>query len=440
MDPDSVSYGKLFITIFLVLLNGFFVAAEFAIVKVRSSQLESLGKNSVVSKIAIDILHKLDAYLAATQLGITLASLALGWVGEEVMEHIIRSFLVNSGFFEPHTAVSLSGKIALPIGFFIITFLHIVLGELVPKSIAIRNPYRTTLFIATPLKLFRTIFLPLIWLFNGIANAILNLIGIRVHEEGDVHSEEELKLIISESAEGGAIEDSERELIQNVFEFDNRLVKQIFIHNSKVSGIPIEASMDEATDIVLFEGYSRYPIYNTSLDNIIGMVHSKDILKSNIHKEGKRISDIKRDVLFVNENKRVLDLLRSFQKNKTEFGVVVDEFGATIGIITMEDILEELVGEIQDEHDNETAIVEEIKKGVFRVYSLNSLDDINEFIPFAIPTDESYETLSGYIATLSEDLPKKEDVFENEYYIIRILTMNRKSPEVVELELKKKEA
>jgi CBS domain containing-hemolysin-like protein len=436
MDTDPVSYFNIFLTIFLVFLNGFFVAAEFAIVKVRISQLESLGKGSVGSKIAIQVVQHLDAYLAATQLGITLASLALGWVGESTMHHIIVKFLVALNVFPPQEAMALANKIALPIGFFIITFLHIVLGELVPKSIAIRSPFKTTLLVSPPLKIFRTLFLPFISFFNGIANAILKLVGMRSLDDSDIHSEEELKLIISESADGGAIEDSERELIQNVFEFDNRLVKQIFNHNSKVSGIPVESTIEEATEIVIQEGYSRYPVYSGSLDNVIGMVHSKDVLSSAIHKSNKKISDIKRDVYYVNENKRVLDLLRSFQKKKTEFGVVVDEFGATIGIITMEDILEELVGDIQDEHDNEMAIVEKIKEGVFRVYSLNSLDDINSFLPKSIPTDESYETLSGYIATLSENLPQKGEEFENEDYSFKILTMNRKSPEVIELYLK----
>lgn len=435
MDPEP-SEVNIFLTLFLVLLNGFFVAAEFAIVKVRASQLETRA-SSVVSKISLSIIQNLDAYLAATQLGITLASLALGWVGEATMEHLLRKLFVSFSFIDSTQASSLADKFALPVGFFIITMLHIVFGELVPKSIAIRSPLRTTIFIATPLKIFRTIFLPLIALMNGIANFILKILGFKVHEE-EYHSEEELKLIISESAEGGAIEDSERELIHNVFEFDNRLVKQVFVHNSKVSGIPIESSIEEASKIVLEEGYSRYPVYNESLDNIIGMVHSKDILKNLIKKQSSKISDIKRDVFFVNENKRVLDLLRSFQKNKTEFGVVVDEFGATIGIITMEDILEELVGDIQDEHDDEASIVEKINDQTYRVYSLNSIDDINEFLPYDIPKNETYETLSGYVTSLSEELPEIEDVLENENYTFRILTMNRKSPEVIELTLKEK--
>jgi len=434
MEPEPLSYSNFFLTLFLVLLNGFFVAAEFAIVKVRLSQLETKTQ-TMVSKISKSIVQNLDAYLAATQLGITLASLALGWVGEKTMEQLIHGLLSNLSFIDAIQAKEWSSKFALPLGFFIITMLHIVFGELVPKSMAIRNPYKTTLFIATPLKVFRTIFLPVIFMMNGIANFVLKLLGISLHEE-EVHSEEELKLIITESAEGGAIEDSERDLIHNVFEFDNRLVKQVFIHNSKVEGIPIEASMDEASKIVLEQGYSRYPIYTSSLDNIIGMVHSKDILRNVIKKQLQKISEIKRDVLYVNENKRVLDLLRSFQKHKTEFGVVVDEFGATIGIITMEDILEELVGDIQDEHDEEASIVEKLDESTYRVFSLNSIDDINELIPYDIPKEENYETLSGYIATLSEDLPIIGDQFENEHYRFKILTMNRKSPEVIELIVK----
>ena len=434
MDSEPLSYNNLFLTLFLVILNGFFVAAEFAIVKVRSSQLETI-KEGLVSKIAKSIVQHLDGYLAATQLGITLASLALGWVGEKAMEQLIHGILSSLSFIEPAQAQSLSDKFALPVGFFIITMLHIVFGELIPKSMAIRSPLKTTLYISTPLKIFRTLFLPLISFMNGLANLFLMAMGMKMHEVL-VHSEEELKLIISESAEGGAIEDSERELIQNVFDFDDRLVKQIFVHNSKVVGIPVEITTEEASRIVLEQGYSRYPVYNVSLDNIIGMVHSKDILKNLIEKQSKKLSEIKRDVLFINENKRVIDVLRSFQKHKTEFGIVVDEFGATIGIITMEDILEELVGDIQDEHDEEISIVEKVDETTFRIYSLNSLDDINEHLPHDIPKDETYETLSGYIASLSPDLPANGEVFEDEFYHYKILTMSRKSPELVEVKLK----
>lgn len=434
MDSEPLSYINLFLTLFLVFLNGFFVAAEFAIVKVRSSQLETIPEG-FVSKIAKSIVQHLDGYLAATQLGITLASLALGWVGEKTMEQLIHGVLSSLSFIEPTQAQILSDKFALPVGFFIITMLHIVFGELIPKSMAIRSPLKTTMYISTPLKLFRTLFLPLISFMNGLANLFLKAMGMKMHEEL-VHSEEELKLIISESAEGGAIEDSERELIQNVFDFDDRLVKQIFVHNSKVIGIPVEITTEEASRIVLEQGYSRYPVYNVSLDNIIGMVHSKDILKNLIEKQSKKLSEIKRDVLFINENKRVMDVLRSFQKHKTEFGIVVDEFGATIGIITMEDILEELVGDIQDEHDEEISIVEKIDSSTFRIYSLNSLDDINEYLPHDIPKDETYETLSGYIASLSPDLPANGEVFEDEFYHYKILTMSRKSPELVEVKLK----
>jgi CBS domain containing-hemolysin-like protein len=435
MDPEPQSLFDIFLTLFLVFLNGFFVAAEFAIVKVRNSQLETIEKG-FLSKIAKGIVQHLDGYLAATQLGITLASLALGWVGERTMEHLIHGILSNMSFIDAAQAKDWSDKFALPVGFFIITMLHIVFGELIPKSMAIRSPLKTTLYIAAPLKAFRTLFLPLISFMNGLANLFLKMMGMRTHEEL-VHSEEELKLIISESAEGGAIEDSERELIQNVFDFDDRLVKQIFVHNSKVVGIPVEISTEEASRIVLEQGYSRYPVYNVSLDNIIGMVHSKDVLKHLIEKQSKKLSEIKRDVLFINENKRVMDVLRSFQKNKTEFGIVVDEFGATIGIITMEDILEELVGDIQDEHDEEISIVEKIDSSTFRVYSLNSLDDINELLPHAIPQDETYETLSGYIASLSPELPENGEDFEDEFYHYKILTMSRKSPELVEVRLKK---
>ncbi|MCU0328261.1 MAG: hemolysin family protein [Chitinophagales bacterium] len=436
MDAESGISLKLFLSLLLVFLNGFFVAAEFAIVKVRASKLESLVTKNLAQKTALKIIGNLDNYLAATQLGITLASLALGWIGESAMEALIIKVILALNLFEPSKALEIAHSIALPLGFFIITFLHIVFGELVPKSMAIVGPLKTTLLIATPLNIFQIIFSPLISFLNGIANVIIKAIGIQMKQE-DVHSEEELKLIISESAEGGAIEDSERELIQNVFDFDDRLVKQVYVHNTKVSGIPVDITISEATKIVFEEGYSRYPIYNGSLDNIIGMIHAKDILKSNIQKSFTKISEIKRDVIYINESKKILEVLRLFQKEKTEFGIVVDEFGATTGIVTMEDIIEELVGDIQDEHDNEFQIVEKISESEFRIYSLNSVIDINEFIPFPIPENEQYETLSGYIAMLSDRLPVIGDEIEDANYLFRINTMNRKSPEIVTAIVKK---
>jgi CBS domain containing-hemolysin-like protein len=327
-------------------------------------------------------------------------------------------------------------KLALPLAFALITFFHIVFGELVPKSIGIRYPQKTALFIAPFLKVFRTAFLPIIAIFNHTANFLLRMIGLTPSEEGEIHSEEELKLIIAESADGGAIDNNERELIHNVFDFDNRIVKEIFRHNLKVTGIDIESSIEDITALVIEEGYSRYPVFKDSKENIVGMIHAKDLYKNIILNKDFQFPAIVREVHFIPENKRVIDLLKVFQEKKTEFGVVVDELGSTIGIVTLEDILEELVGDIQDEHDQEQEIVEKINETTYRVYAQNSVEDINEKLPFDIPLGDDYETLSGYITTTNEDIVQIGDILQLESFEIKIIQMYRTSPEIVEITMK----
>jgi CBS domain containing-hemolysin-like protein len=429
MESESVNLTNLFFTFFLVFLNGFFVAAEFAIVKVRSSQLDTGSKKSV-NLIAKSILENLEGYLAATQLGITLASLALGWVGEETFTLIM---LKTIALFNLDITPEFAHKLALPLAFALITFFHIVFGELVPKSIGIRYPQKTALFIAPFLKVFRTAFLPIIAIFNHTANFLLRMMGLTPSEEGEIHSEEELKLIIAESAEGGAIDDNERELIHNVFDFDNRIVREIYRHNLKVTGIDIESSIEDITALVIEEGYSRYPVYKDSKENIVGMIHAKDMYKNLIQNKDFKFEAIVREVHFIPENKRVIDLLKVFQEKKTQFGVVVDELGSTMGIVTLEDILEELVGDIQDEHDMEQEIVEKINEFTFRVYAQNSVEDINEKLPFDIPLGDDYETLSGYITTTNKDIVNIGEVLVMDTYEIKIIQMYRTSPEIIEI-------
>ncbi|MBL7776265.1 MAG: HlyC/CorC family transporter, partial [Saprospiraceae bacterium] len=246
------------ITLLLVLLNGFFVAAEFAIVKVRLSQIQVRTQESVMARVAENVVTHLDSYLAATQLGITLASLGLGWIGEPVVGAIVLKLMAWMGM---HPDPELAHRISLPIAFATITVLHIVFGELAPKSLAIRFPTNTTLWVAWPLKVFYFVFRPFIWLLNGLANFLLKLLGIEPVPHAEIHSEEELKMIITESAEGGAIQASERELIQNVFDFDERLVRQIYTPRTQIIGIEVDTPLSEAVTFALSENFSRYPVY-----------------------------------------------------------------------------------------------------------------------------------------------------------------------------------
>ncbi len=422
----------IFITIFLVFLNGFFVAAEFAIVKVRLSQIQVRAQGNVMARVAESVVSNLDSYLAATQLGITLASLGLGWIGEPVVGAIVQKVMEWMGM-QPDP--ELAHRISLPIAFATITVLHIVFGELAPKSLAIRFPTRTTLWVAVPLKAFYFIFRPFIWMLNGLANFILKIIGIQPVPHADIHSEEELKMIISESAEGGAIQASERELIQNVFDFDERLVKQIFTPRTQIVGMAADTSLQEAISFALKEGYSRYPIYEDSLDQIIGFIHAKDLLMAAMEKNGRSLRDLMRPVLYVHLNKKIIHLLRQFQKERRQLAVVANEFGGTVGLVTMEDIVEELVGEIQDEHDQEVPWVAKIGENSWRILAQTNLERINESLPERFPLDDDYETLAGLVLKTLDSIPEEGSLIQVGGYEIKVLKMYKTSPEIVEATL-----
>ncbi len=332
--------SDILLTIFLVLLNGFFVAAEFAIVKVRSSQVDLKEKQGHrFATLTKNIIDNLNHYLSATQLGITLASLALGWVGESVATNFIIEVVHRIGLQVNPDDVH---KVAIPIAFIFITILHIVFGELVPKYYGITNPLKTAMTIALPLRIFFVIFRPFIWFLNKFSNLIMRLLGIDYKKVEDIHTQEELRMILTESEEGGSINQSEHELIQNVFEFDDRVVRQILIPRNKIAAIDVASSRDEVVGRVIEEGYSRMPVYQDSLDNIIGVVYSKDLIKVLFEKNFKGINDLLRPAYFIPLNKRINDLLKEFQTQHIQMAIVTNEFGGTAGIVTMEDIIEEL--------------------------------------------------------------------------------------------------
>lgn len=431
---QSVDIFKIILTIFLVLLNGFFVAAEFAIVKVRSSQITTTkGASKKLVNTARIVTNNLDNYLAATQLGVTLASLGLGWVGESVMTGVVVKFF---HLFSVDLSTPTASKIAIVLAFVLITILHIVFGELAPKSIAIRKSAQTTLLVAVPLRIFYFIFRPFILLLNSMANLILKMLGISPVKEQDIHTEEEIKMIITESEEGGAIEDSERELINNVFDFDSRRVREILTHRKDIVALDIDTSFDEIVNTVVAEGYSRYPVYKDTLNELVGILTVKDILQFVNAGKTRDIKKILRPVFYIPDSMKIKDILKSFQKDHLQIAVVTDEYGDLAGIVTMEDILEELVGDIQDEHDAELPIVEQQPDGSFLVQSHETLEDINEYLPKEFPVnDEDYSTLSGLITFRHGSVPVEGEVLEQDGYEITILKMFRSSVEKVRLRL-----
>lgn len=434
---NEISIAKLLLTIFLVFLNGFFVAAEFAIVKVRSSQIEvNQDINAGVSNVAKLIVNNLDAYLAATQLGITLASLGLGWVGESSLMPVVVKSLDLLGLVGPEWD-SFAKSFSFIIAFVIITILHIVFGELAPKSLAIQYPAKTTFTIAWPLRIFYFIFRPIIWLMNGLATMILRMLGIKPIHGGDIHSEEELKMIISESSDGGAIEESERDLIQNVFEFDDRRVINIQTLRKNISAININSTVKEAIDYAIQEGYSRYPVYEGSLDNIIGILYTKDLMRSLIENPNEiEVRGLLREPIFISESAMIKHVLKQFQQKHVHMAIVTNEVGEVAGMITMEDILEELVGEIQDEYDNEVPVIERLDKGVYLVNAHNTISDINRLLPFKFEESEHYDTLAGLISEICYDRELKEDdLIEFSEYKGVVKKMYRNSVEQILLTL-----
>lgn len=420
---------NILLTIFLVLLNGFFVAAEFAIVKVRASQVELRAQaGNRLAKTALNMITHLDAYLSATQLGITLASLGLGWIGESVVSEIILNIMHAAGFQGDE---ALAHKIAIPIAFSVITVLHIVFGELAPKSLAIQRSEATTLAVAWPLQLFYYLFKPAIWLLNGLSNLLLKAIGITPVHGAEVHSSEELRLIFEQSKESGAIQDSQHELFENVFSFNDRMVKQIMVPRTKLAALDIESSEDKILDMVFTEGYSRIPVYRDTIDNIVGVLYVKDLLI--VIRRGQPIvlEQLIRPAYFVPETKKINRLLQHFQRSHLHMAIVSDEFGGVSGIVTMEDIMEELVGEIQDEYDEEVPVVEKTGDFEFKVSTAASILDVNDFLPYPLPEGEDYETVGGLINVIYGTIPEIGDTAVFQEYEFKVLDKSQRNIESV---------
>jgi len=424
---------SLILTFSLVLLNGVFVAAEFAIVRVRSSQIDLKIKNGhPAGALGKRIINNLDGYLAATQLGITIASLALGYIGEQLIFTVFENIFY---VFHWNFTTNLVHAISYALAFVLITILHIIFGELVPKSIAIQNPTETTVNLAYPLHIFYLIFRPLIWFLNGFASNILKILGIQAVSATDLHSAEELQLILEQGKESGALDSTEHEMIQNVFDFKDRVVKNIMVPRTQMAALEIGTSGPDVVNLVITEGYSRLPVYTESVDNIIGVVHAKDILPLLYNHKPVVLKDIIREAYFIPESKRINDLLTELQLKRIQIAIVLDEFGGTAGMVTLEDIVEELVGEIQDEYDEEIPIVEKVSDLEYIVNCMASIADVNEHLPHELPEDETYDSVAGYINVIFGKIPEIGEKDEADGYRFTILKKTDRMVVSVKLEV-----
>ncbi len=394
MEELFRSYLDLIFALGLLLLNAFFVAAEFAIVKIRASRLETLARRGrIFASSAKHAVAHLDSYISATQLGITVANLGLGWIGEPAMARLLRPAFEVVGFASEAVVHSVSFGVA----FAVITCITIVVGELMPKMLAIQHTEKVALAVALPLRIFRWFFFPVLWLLNSSSKALLRLIGVEgVSAESLAHSEEELRILLGESARAGAVSGSKRRLLENVFAYSGRTAKQIMIPRAEIAYVSLVRSWPENLEIIRSSQHTRYPLCTLSLDHVVGMVHIKDIFVA-----GAQISDaedllkIKREILFVPESCAVDELQRQFQQKRMHMAVVVDEYGGTSGLVTLEDVLEELVGEIQDEFDREPPKIIRTPEGQI-VDGLLLVSDVNGELGLNLQEGEA-RTVGGYI-------------------------------------------
>ena len=409
---------------FLVFCNAFFVVSEFAVVKIRRTKLEELAQSGDKrAKIALDINEHLNTYLSATQLGITLASLGLGWLGEPAVSRLLEDLL--SGIVEMNSVVLHS--ISFGVAFTFITLLHVVLGELVPKSMAIQDTERYAMLIAKPLYAFNKICSPIIWCFDHVSLAILRLMHIeKADENEEAHSEEEIKLIIDASQKGGVIDDTESEIIQNAICFSETCAHEIMIPRQDMMCIYQDDDFDTIMAFVKEHKHTRFPLCAEDKDQILGMIHIRDLLECSNEPHKDLLKKIVRQILFVPENKSISEILHEMMRTRRHLAIVVDEYGGTAGLLTMEDILEELVGEIRDEHDE--VAEEPVVKIDDKTYEFDGLYLVEDaYDAMSLHYHELEEsTIGGYVFNLLGQEPNVGDKAKDdccEYEVLKVDNM-----------------
>ena len=401
----------------LVALNGFFVAAEFALVKVRRSQLDTLMmEGSRRAAISRHVADNLNAYLSACQLGITLASLGLGWLGEPFLAHMLQPLFFRLGLQSSAVISSISFGIA----FSLITALHIVLGEQAPKILAIRKSFGTTLFVSPPLRLFYAVFKPFIWFLNESSNWILaHVLQLSPASEGELaHSEDELRLILSESAKAKEVSPLGKELLINALDLRERVVRDIMTPRGQVVSLDIEESFEENVKKALASRHTRFPLCRGHLDNTIGLIHIKELVPL-MRDPTPDLLRIKRDLIPVPEMMPLEKLLALFLNKHAHLAIVVDEFGGTVGMVTLENILEELVGDIQDEFDAEKEEFREINENEFSVDGALALYELQDLAGISLESAD-VSTIGGYVTHLLGHLPRQGEQVKIENYLVTI--------------------
>jgi magnesium and cobalt exporter, CNNM family len=391
----------------LVFFNGFFVASEFAIVKMRATRLSELADTGHIrASVAKKIVNNLDAYLSATQLGITISSLGLGWLGEPLISHQIAPFLEKAGI----TSETMITSISFVAGFSIITFLHIVFGELAPKSLAIQRTEGTTLWVSIPLRLFYWIFFPAIWVLNSAAIGVLRLVGVKPANEVELsHSEAELFMILSESVKGGHISEKEKEISEKALRLADWKARQVMVPRNEVVFFSLSDEIEQNLEKARANNFARYLLCEDAIDTVIGMVHIRDLLWM-MHEQGEAdLKSIALEVVVVSEESSLEDVLKKLRDTHIHMAVVTDEKGVLSGVVTLENVLEQLVGQIQDEFDNETPWCREIIEDVYDVSGRAPLTAVHARLGIKFG-DLHAVTISGFLTEVIGRFPQKGDV------------------------------
>ena len=403
-------FSRLFAIVALLALNAFFVAVEFALVRARRSRLEAMvrgGDHFARFAVTATSRSNLTRVLSAGQLGITLASLGLGWVAEASLGEALKHW-----FSALPLPVELSVRvgIAAAIALTVVTYLHVVLGELAPRALSLNYPEAFAKWLAPPILAWAWLTQPFIWVLNGSSTLLLRALGHKqVTEEEAPHSADELKLLVERASEGGVLATTDAEILEGVFDFSEKNAREVMTPRTAIVAIPAEASLDEAVAVVEEAGFSRYPVYRETMDDIVGMVHAKDLLKVLARRpEYWALESILRPVHVVPGSREVEEVLADFKRRKEHLAIVLDEYGGTAGMVTMEDLLEEIVGEILDEYDDTPPVMDAGAKGAKLLPGDANIAEVNSEYGLTIP-EEDYTTVGGYVFGLLGRLPVPGD-------------------------------
>lgn len=417
----------------LIALTGFFVATEFAMVKVRTTRINQLVEEGKAgSKAAHQVVTHLDEYLSACQLGITVTALGLGWLGEPTVERLLFPI-----FERLNVDATISHVLSFIIAFVAVTFLHVVVGELAPKTVAIQKAETITLLFAKPLIWFYKIMYPFIWLLNGSARLLIGIFGLKPTSEHEMsHSEEEVRMILSESYKSGEINQTELTYMNNIFEFDNRIAKEIMVPRTSITTVAIDDTLEQILTLVDTEKYSRYPVVDGDKDSIVGILNIKDILSAQrkFKPTDQPLPQIMKPIISIIETVPINDLLLKMQKERTQMAILFDEYGGTSGLVTIEDILEEIVGEIRDEFDaDEVADIRKITDSHFIISSMVLIEEVNDLLGIHL-SEEEVDTIGGWVLTQKYEV-SVGDIIESEGYRFKIMEMD--GLQILFLEVKK---